>query len=197
MVVVQIGANRGNDELTSIIQGVDLNKLILIEPFEKFNQSLLECYNNIDNLFIENVAITDNKEKEFETFYLHEKMDQNVEQASMLKSHIEKVFNKPEYVVDKTYDEQVIELKIKCSTINDIFNKYNLQSIDILFIDAEGFDDKIIKSIDFEKFNVDKIYYENMHINNDELSLFLKNKNYNVINGTPITIHNSLAIKNN
>lgn len=195
MVVVQIGSNRGNDELTSIIKGISVNKLILVEPMSKFNESLLKVYKDVDNLFIENIAITDDIDKKFEIFYLHEKMDENVEQSSLLKSHINKVFNRPEYTSDKSYDTQLIEMEVNCSTINKLFNKYELKNIDILFIDAEGFDDKIIKSIDFSNFNVDKIYYENMHIDVIDISVFLKGMGYEIINGTNFTPHNSIATK--
>jgi hypothetical protein len=124
-------------------------------------------------------------------------MDENVEQASLLKSHINKVFNKPEYTFDKSYEDQIMEMEVNCSTINNLFKKYELKNIDILFIDAEGFDDKIIKDIDFNNFNVSKIYYENMHIDTSYITNFLEGKGYKVSNGTSFTPHNSIAIKTN
>lgn len=196
MIVVQIGSNRGYDELTNLIKDISIDKLILVEPMKKFNDSLLKCYSHIQNLFIENIIITDDINKNKECFYLHKKMDENTEQASLLESHINKVFNKPEYLINETYDEQLSKIEIECSTINNLFNKYKLNNIDILFIDAEGFDDRIIKSIDFNKFNIKKIYYENMHINNLEISNFLKTIGYSIINGTSYTTNNSIAIKN-
>lgn len=196
MIVVQIGSNRGYDELTNLIKDISIDKLILVEPMKKFNDSLLKCYSHMQNLFIENIIITDDINKNKECFYLHKKMDENTEQASLLESHINKVFNKPEYLINETYDEQLSKIEIECSTINNLFNKYKLNNIDILFIDAEGFDDRIIKSIDFNKFNIKKIYYENMHINNLEISNFLKTIGYSIINGTSYTTNNSIAIKN-
>jgi len=195
MIVVQIGANRGNDELISIIKDATIDKLVLVKPLEKFNENLLKCYSHIKNLIIENIVITDDNTKHSEFFYLHSKMDDNSEQASLLQSHINKVFNRPEYKLDGTYEEQVIQTEIKCCTINDLFKKHNLSNIDILFIDAEGFDDKIIRSIDFEKNSIRKIYYENIHIDNQALINFLNDKGYSVVNGTSLTENNSLATK--
>ena len=40
MVVVQIGANRGNDDFTEIIKNKKIEKLILVEPLDFHNQSL-------------------------------------------------------------------------------------------------------------------------------------------------------------
>jgi len=196
MVIVQVGANRGYDELTHLIKNINVDKLILIEPLSKFNDSLKKCYSNINNLFIENVAITDDINKTTDYFYLHEKMDDNMEQASLLKTHIDKVFDHLEYNIDKNHEDQIIKLLVNCTTINHIFDKYTLKNIDILFIDAEGFDDKIIKSIDYFKFNIKKIYYENMHINFEDISNFLKTNGYTVTNGTEMTKNNSVAIKN-
>jgi hypothetical protein len=118
MVAVQIGANRGYDELTYLIKDIKVDKLILIEPLSKFNDSLKKCYSDIDNLFIENVAITDDINKSSDCFYLHEKMDDNMEQASLLKTHIDKVFDHSEYKIDKNHEDQIIKLSVNCTTIN-------------------------------------------------------------------------------
>jgi len=198
MNIVQIGANRGNDELTEIIKKLDttVSFLLLIEPMKKFNESLYLCYKEIENVKIENLAIVPDNTIKSATFYLHQKMDDNVEQASLNKSHIDKVFDRPEYTSSGlSHDNQIIEINVDCSDINSLLDKYNLLNIDILFIDAEGSDDSIIKSIDFDKFCVEKIYYENMHINNDDLESFLIGKGYSVTKGTPYTIHNNMAIK--
>lgn len=198
MNIVQIGSNRGNDELTEIIKTmeVEIDFLLLIEPMEKFNESLLLCYSNIKNIRIENIAIVSDPTIKSTIFYLHEKMDDNIEQASLNRSHIDKVFNRPEYTTpEKSHDSQIIEKEVECSDLNSTLNEYNLNNIDILFIDAEGSDDSIIKSIDFDKFKVDKIYYENMHIDNDSLELFLRERGYSIIKGTPYSIHNNIAIR--
>ena len=62
--------------------------------------------------------------------------------------------------------------------MNNLLDKYNITELDILFIDTEGFDDKIIMSIDYEKFNIKSIFYENLHIENNPLIEFLNKKNY-------------------
>ena len=59
MTVIQIGANQGNDELTELLKNQPIDKLILVEPLELHNVKLKQCYSNIENLFIENIALTD------------------------------------------------------------------------------------------------------------------------------------------
>ena len=174
MIAVQIGANRGNDEFTSLIKSEHVDTLILVEPLSVHNSSLINCYSNIDNKFIENVIITD-KENSEEVIYFH-KLDgleygNNYELASLNKQHSLNIRNSYE-------EKELIALKLPNLTINNLLDKYNLQNIDLLFIDTEGYDSKIIMSIDFTKFNIREIYYENLHVNAYELRTFLKEKNY-------------------
>jgi hypothetical protein len=177
MIVVQIGSNKGYDDLTEILRNKNVEKLILVEPFEEHNFSLNECYSHISNKFIENIIITDNSEKKLEYIFYHEedtKHTNKFELASLNKLHSLKIRS--------NYDETGIRFReLKALTANHLFEKYSLNKIDILFVDTEGFDDKIIRSIDFDKFKIDTIYYENLHINSNDLRKFLELKNYNVI----------------
>lgn len=196
MKIVQIGANRGNDELTRIIrEKVNTpNFLLLVEPLEKFNKNLQECYRDVTNLNIENIAIVDDNTLETTTMFLHKSMDENMEQASLKKSHIDMVFDRPEYISSGlSHKEQIIELKVKCSTFNSLMEKYGVNEIDILFIDAEGLDDIIIKSIDFKSITIREIYYENMHINNESLENFLLDRGYQIQHGTSESMNNNIA----
>jgi FkbM family methyltransferase len=193
MNIVQIGSNRGYDELTELIKNIDIEKLILVEPMSKFNNSLLQCYSHVKNLSIENIAITDDPFQKKTCFFLHQDMDENIEQGSLLESHVNKVFNRPEYNIENSYENKLLKIEVNTITINKLFNKYDLINIDILFIDSEGFDDKIIKNIDFNKFNIKKIYYEDMHINNTDIINFFKNLNYEVkkhSNYNSVAMHN-------
>jgi len=169
--IVQIGAHKGYDDLTDIIKSSyntdDIN-LILIEPQNEFNEHLIECYKNY-NYIIENVVINTDNEINTTKFY---KCSGDLEKeissinADHLRKHGKNTFS---------------EVDIPCMTINNLLIKYEIKNIDILFIDAEGYDGDIIKSINFEIFNIENIFYENLHLNNnDEIIDFLQSKNYNV-----------------
>jgi hypothetical protein len=73
-----------------------------------------------------------------------------------------------------------IETEFDCITINNLLLKHSISTLDILFIDDEGIDDQIIKSINFDMFNIKKIYYENLHIDNTQLKTFLSSKGYHI-----------------
>lgn len=181
--IVQIGSNEGYDELTKMIDKNDF--LLLVEPLKEFNESLKTCYKNISKLHIENVAITDEGCEET-IFYLH-KNSTTLWESSLLRSHILKHFSE---------EDGIIEKKVKCKNINELFNSYSIYNIDILFIDAEGFDDRIIKSIDFSKYDINTIYYENYHINVDEIEKYLMSKGYKTYRNIFDGMNKAKKIKN-
>jgi len=172
MNIIQIGANVGNDDLSRIIGDKQPNNLILVEPMSLHNDSLMTHYGWVNNLYIDNVVI-DVKSGEDIEFYYHLDDGPLYEVSSLSKEHIYVKHNKLNV-------DRISSLKLKTITINDLFVKYNLINIDILFIDAEGSDDDIIRSIDFLKFNIENIYFENLHLKNVDIYDFLKNKGYTV-----------------
>lgn len=177
MVAVQIGANRGNDDFTEMIKNFFLEKLILVEPLDIHNEKLIQCYSEVKNKFIENIIITDNDTVKTSKIYFH-KLDgleygNNYELASLNKQH--------SLNIRSYYDENdLIEKELESMTLNKLFKKYGLTKIDLLFVDTEGYDEKILKSIDFDRFDIKQIYYENLHCDINSLRSFLQEKNYEI-----------------
>ena len=52
-------------------------------------------------------------------------------------------------------------LSVPSMTFTELCEKYQLQHINLLQVDTEGYDSKIIRSIDFTKVKIDMIIYEN------------------------------------
>lgn len=177
MIAVQIGANLGNDDFTKLIQDKNISKLILVEPISECNDSILKCYEHIENKFLENIIVSD-KVQETETIYFHkfDTLEYNrngFELASLNPRHSLNIRGQYE-------EKDLLSRACPNMTINQLFERYNLIDIDILYTDTEGSDSKIIKSIDFSKFNIKEIYYENLHIDANDLREYLKNKGYQI-----------------
>jgi len=171
MDIIQIGANRGNDDLTAIIYAykTSIGKLILVEPLSIHHDKLKDCYKGIP-FVIEGVAITDDPKIREMLLFFSQKDAPYFEVASFSLKHL---FN------HGFKKEDIFEKKIECMTLNDLMNKHHLKNLDLLFIDAEGFDERIIRSIDFKNYDIEEIIYENIHIpDNDKLIHFLKSRNY-------------------
>jgi hypothetical protein len=86
---------------------------------------------------------------------------------------------------------------MKCVNINNFFKKYNLTDIDILFIDTEGMDDSLLRSIDYKTYNIKKIYYENLHLPYPQINThdFMKSNGYTVTPNVGQNDWSSLAEK--
>lgn len=177
MTIVQIGANRGYDDVTEISNQIFPNRIILVEPFNEHNKSLQECYKHIPECYIENIAIVDNPELKTAALHYHDQDSvgrDKFELASLNKNHFIKI--RESYYTEEGMKERVVP----SITINQLLDKYQLIDVDVLFIDTEGFDDVIIKSIDFSKYNIKEIYYENLHVDVDSLRIFLESKGYTI-----------------
>lgn len=172
MNIVQIGANKGcdsinkgSDDFFNLIKNFSISKLILVEPLSIHIEDLKNRYSNIKNVFIENIAISDKSIKEID-FYYHEKDGPLYFVASTDPSHILK-HGYPK--------EGLLKITVPSFCICDLFDKYDLLTIDVLCIDTEGLDGDIIKSINFEKYKIKEIYYEHTHQKFDISEFLIKN----------------------
>jgi FkbM family methyltransferase len=179
MNIIQIGTNRANDDVTPLVNQYSsiLNKFIAVEPLSVHHSTIKECYKNIPQLIIEGIAVTPTTTQEQLTFYYHKEDGPGFEVASTNREHILKhvIYN------PKLTEDGLVELKVDCLTLNQLFDKHALINIDILYIDAEGLDFELIKSIDFNRFNIINIIYEHLHIDGEEAIKFLELKGYSTI----------------
>lgn len=182
MIIVQIGSNRGSDDLTDIVLKNKIEKLVIIEPMAMHNDAISKCYSEIKNKAIENLAISCSEDSEIEFFY-HLSDGPGYEVSSTDKNH----------VLKHGYNSDgLVSVRVPSMTINNLFRKHSIINLDILFIDAEGLDDSIIRSIDFSEFKIKKIYFENLHLKTDIRS-FLVEKGYNITDGFGLNGWTSLA----
>lgn len=56
---------------------------------------------------------------------------------------------------------------IRTITFEDLMNKYGLTELDYLQIDTEGYDQRIIESIDFNKYNIKEVKFERHYLEHD------------------------------
>jgi FkbM family methyltransferase len=195
--IVQIGTNQANDEVTSLINEYSsyLNKFIAVEPLLIHHPSIKECYKNIDQLVIEGVAITPSPSTAKISFYYH-KEDIGGALSSTSKEHI----LKHRFVSNpKLTEEGIVELQVDQLTLNQLFEKHHLIDITVLYIDAEGLDLKLIQSIDFDKYNINNIIYERIHLvdNGEEAIKFLESKGYRTIRNVGQDRYSHAAVKKN
>lgn len=77
----------------------------------------------------------------------------------------------------KNHGGDVVNIKVKCCPLNDLLSKHKLHKIDYMTIDVEGHEESIVKSIDFETFDIKVLDIEN-NFNNYDIKDYLKGFGY-------------------
>ena len=92
----------------------------------------------------------------------------------------------------RTNDQQ-LEFKIKCLTLNSILEQNKIDSFDYLNIDVEGSEIEVIKGINFNKFNPRLITIEN---NDLLLEDYFKSEIYKILVDNKYTLVNKIGVTN-
>ncbi|HXB29259.1 MAG TPA: FkbM family methyltransferase [Puia sp.] len=156
---VQIGSNDGikNDPLHRYIKKNNW-KGILVEPDKANFLKLRSNYMQLNGLIFENVGI--GPERGEMLFYrLKDITESEPGWYDQVGSFDKKTFIKNiEY--GKELDKRIVSESLPVITFYDLLQKNNFNQVDLLHLDTEGFDYKILGSIDFSKYNIRVVVFE-------------------------------------
>jgi len=153
MKFVQIGAHIGkNDFASDIVKTKSIEFGLLIEPLPHLIPHLIESYKDIPNIIIENKAVTIGDNQKLKFFF--DKVDPITELSSLNREHL---------VNHKISSENIGEIEVDGETFDTILKRYDINELDWLFVDTEGFDCDILLSINFFKYKIDSIIFEYTH----------------------------------
>lgn len=175
--LIQIGSNDGKrfDTLNYFIKKYTPTS-ILVEPIKKDFDDLKDNYKNQKNIFFENSAISVNNninylykvdDSKFKFYGEHIKGVTSFEIKHLLKHGVSK--------------SHIKKVRVNSLSINELLVKYSIKELDLLMIDAEGYDGEII--IDFLSNSTLRplIIFEYIHINHrifKKLISLLNSKNF-------------------
>jgi len=150
-IVVDIGASCGT--FVDFCLSKDASKIIALEPSASF-KILQKTFENDIRVIVENKAISiDNKNKK------------------LLKSPLVTL----SYIVEES-DNKNETFDVKCIDLNNLFFKYNLNKINVLKMDIEGYEYQVFDSLGNDDLNkIDKIILE-FHKNDTGKLKSIKNK---------------------
>ncbi len=181
---IQIGSNDGKSG-DPIFEYVKKYKWqgILVEPVTYIFEKLKDTYKNTAGLFFENSAI--DKEDGYKTFYRVKENDnpENPYWYDQLGSFKKEVVEKHKEAIPD-FDKNFISEKIKCLSFSNLLKKYNVEKIDVLHIDTEGYDYELIKLVPFQKVRPKMILYEHKHLSISDIKecrSFLIKHGYNLL----------------
>ena len=161
--VLQIGANDGIsfDELNYFIKKYK-SKSILVEPIQQIFLKLKENYKNFENVIFDNSAIISDEKISY-LFKVNEKF------LDKYGNHIPAIssFDKQHLINHGVKNSHIVKEKVNSLTIKDLISKHSIRNLDLFFVDAEGYDGKIVYDLLTQSDLRPIIIFEYIHIQND------------------------------
>jgi len=198
--LIVLGAHLGVHIKKEIEQTLP-KKVLLVEPVPHNVEAINDNLKDFKNIILEQVAISDKKEKK-DFFFVKRSSIPKLKKhwssgiGSFKKSHILEHRSKRFLVEDIDIDK----ISIQSITLQDLIEKYSITKIDKLLIDVEGSEYSILKNIDLNKINIKKIIFEYKHFDGykktgKKLEEILKKFDQNNYSVSKIDEENILAVK--
>jgi FkbM family methyltransferase len=165
---IQIGSNDGkkNDPLFSYIRKNGW-KGILVEPDLENFVKLKDNYSDVNGILFENTGIA--PERGEMLFYRLKNITENDPGwYDQVGSFDKETFTK-NIKFGQNLDERITADPCQVITFNDLLQKNKFRNVDLLHIDAEGFDYKILRSINFAEHNITMVLFEGKWMEKFEL----------------------------
>jgi FkbM family methyltransferase len=162
--LVVIGCNDGTNLLSIINDCSDYGNVLLVEPVPWLNEILRKKFQHSKNIHIDKRAIS--AQKGSATFYAPRKGKKtskyySVGIGSLKKSHIS------DHGLNVKSDFE--EITVATVNPNELFDEYEISTIDTLIVDVEGLDAEILSIIDYDKFTISELYFEYKHSDGTDL----------------------------
>ena len=160
--LVQIGSGSSNldkqfqDGFTNYAQKeIKDSKLYLVEANSIHIQKLKKNWKNNNNVKIFNFAvIPDNVDEQNKEFFYAKDDAPDYQIFSSSRNFVEKHFPK----------SQILKKIVKFEKISNFFEKNLLFKIKFLFLDIEGMDFEVLYNLDLQKFDIENISFEHLHL---------------------------------
>ena len=169
-VFVKVGANDGisGDPCSDIILKYQNWCGILIEPVPYCFEKLKTNFSDAERFELIQLAIGPRSNKS-KFYYVDSKAKEEIpdlpywydQLGSFYKSHIENRLNG----VLKDY---IIEAEIEVLPLSELVKRQNIEHIDLLHIDTEGYDFEVIKTLDFSFVLPTLIFVEHVHLSYED-----------------------------
>ena len=165
---VQVGSNDGlqGDPIHDLIVSHQGWSGIFIEPIDFLFKRLRQNYGEAERFVFENVAIgTEKGSKKF--YYVSDKASAELDLpywhdqlGSFDKAHIT-------WALGDQISPYIVEADIECLPLQDVLDRNRVSAIDLIHIDTEGFDYKVLSQVDLDRYKPSVILFEH-HLLSDE-----------------------------
>jgi FkbM family methyltransferase len=162
---VQIGAHDGTalDPLREQIMRRRWSG-ILIEPVPYVFSRLCANYGDNPRVVLENVAVADRDGRR--DFYYLPEAPTGTEvwkwYDALGSFHRDVVLSHRRLIPD--IDDRIETIPVPCLTFDSICRKHGVNDVAVVQIDTEGYDFEVLKLIDFNRYEVQLVMYEHLHL---------------------------------
>lgn len=175
-VLVQIGANdgRSGDPFYTLIEKNTQWRVLFVEPVRHLFDQLKRHYGQISRFKLENSGI--NEDGTSQSFYIVGKRAFDAIPNLSLDYQQIGSFSRGHVLAlgGEKIEAFIEEIKVNCLTLQELFDKHEIDVLDALMIDAEGYDWKILKQLDINRYHPRIIYFEHIHLDRRETDEALK-----------------------
>jgi FkbM family methyltransferase len=163
---IQIGACDGvtGDSVHSFVRKGKM-RAVLVEPIEQSFRKLAEAYAGVPNVAIVNSALSHNDGQ----VTLFKVKSENVKSVSLDWAPQLASFDKAHLIRHGILDDEIEEVLVPALTLKSLLSKYEINSVNILQIDTEGFDGEVVKMALDLPCKPECINFENLHLTADDL----------------------------
>ena len=140
-------------------------KILLVEPVKYNILELKKRYSHINNIYIENSAVSD-EDKKINFYHIKEDSIVKLKKhwasgiGSFSKDHILSHYTKR----FKVQEEDIETKELECISFMNLAKKYSIKKVDLLQIDVEGEEFRILSSIDYNQIFIKEIIFEKKHL---------------------------------
>ena len=152
---------------------------VAVEPVPEIFERLVATYDAYLNITPVNAAI--GSEDARAVFYKVDHPNFGMQQLGSFRKDVilkhAKSFNN-EYGLN--LEDAIVEIEVDVISINTLLNDQSLSDLNCMFVDAEGYDWEIIKSIDFDLARPEFLYFETTHIKEyrEQINKFFDDSKY-------------------
>lgn len=162
-IYFQIGTWKGNDNFLKIVKEKIPTMVIIVEPNSSLIDEIKSNYDDIDNYYIYNNAVYYTNEEDV-GLYIGALNNiygiQSPNGITYCDAHYSLV-----PMNDWGSKEHLIRMGAKSITFDEICQRHSIKEIEYLEMGTNGFDSEIINMIDFGKYKIKKILFENWNFN--------------------------------
>ena len=148
--LIQLGSNTGKDHVTDFIDQYKdkIDKVLLVEALPQLADKLRDNYKEYTTDISVHSCAVSNKNGTASFYYLP---DTNLRLSSLLPN------------VHSDFMRGTSKIVVPTLTFDSLCAKHNLTKVDVLFVDIEGYDEDVISTIDFAKYNIGTLVWEFNH----------------------------------